>query len=154
MYYNMVFHGSEGNRITAYRNSQKCPFLFIAAVVCSITMTSHKRHGVLNHRQLVCLFNSWCKHATRKTSKLCIPGPVVRGYHRSPVYSPSNRQWCVKRFHAMTSSYWNTMESLYKGQLKLQKIVHFRAPFLSNHVYFTPRGKAPLLKGHHLGWTL
>ena len=38
--------------------------------------------------------------------------------------------------------------------LKFQNLVHFCAPFFTNHVYFTPHDRPPLLKGHHLGWPL
>ena len=38
--------------------------------------------------------------------------------------------------------------------LKLQNLVHFHAPLFTNHAYFTPHDRPPLLKGHHLGWPL
>ena len=48
------------------------------------------------------------------------------------------------------------MEPLWKGQeclatLKLQNLVHFHSPFFTNHVYFTPHDRPPLLKRHHFG---
>ena len=50
----------------------------------------------------------------------------------------------------------NTVEPLWKVRnvtLRLQNLVHFRAPFFTNHVYFTPLDRPPLLKGH-IGWPL
>ena len=41
-----------------------------------------------------------------------------------------------------------------KVSLKLNNLVHFHAPFLTNHVYFTPHERPPPLKGHNLGWPL
>ena len=39
-----------------------------------------------------------------------------------------------------------------KVSLKLQNWV--QAPFFTNHIYFTPNERPPLLKGHNLGWPL
>ena len=46
---------------------------------------------------------------------------------------------------------WNLSGKDRKVSLKLQNLVHFHAPFFTNHIYFTPRDRPPLLKGHHLG---
>ena len=48
----------------------------------------------------------------------------------------------------------NTSGKARKVSLKLQNSVHFHAPYFTNHVYFTPHDRPPLLKGHHLGWPL
>ena len=47
---------------------------------------------------------------------------------------------------------WNPSGKARKVSLKLQNSVHLQ--FLTNHVYFTPHDRQPLLKGHHLGWPL
>ena len=49
---------------------------------------------------------------------------------------------------------WNPSGKARNVSLKLQNLVHFHAPFFTNHVYFTPHDRPPLLKGHHLGWPL
>ena len=49
---------------------------------------------------------------------------------------------------------WNPSGKARNVSLKLQNLVHFRAPFLTNHVYFTPHDRPPLLKGQHHGWPL
>ena len=49
---------------------------------------------------------------------------------------------------------WNPSGKARKVSLKLQNSVHFQAQFFTNHVYFTPHDRQPLLKGHHLGWPL
>ena len=46
---------------------------YLISIENMITMTSHERHGVLNRRQLDCLFT----HAKNKgTPPLCIIGPL------------------------------------------------------------------------------
>ena len=52
-----------------------------------ITMTSHERHVVSNHRSLDCLFNSLCA-PTSKRHQSPHYWPFVRGIHRWPVNSP------------------------------------------------------------------
>ena len=47
---------------------------------------------------------------------------------------------------------WNPSGKARNVSLKLQNLVHFHAPFFTNHVYFTPHDRPPLLKGHPLGW--
>ena len=42
----------------------------------SITMTSHERHGVLNHRQVDSLFNNLLRLITQGRSNLHIAGPL------------------------------------------------------------------------------
>ena len=49
---------------------------------------------------------------------------------------------------------WNPSGKAGNVSLKLQNLVHFHAPFFTNHAYFTPHDRPPLLKGHHLGWPL
>ena len=49
---------------------------------------------------------------------------------------------------------WNPSGKARNVSLKLQNLVHFHAPFFTNHVYFTPHDRPPVLKGHHLGWPL
>ena len=49
---------------------------------------------------------------------------------------------------------WNPSWKARKVSLKLQNLVHFHAPFFTNHVYFTPHGRPLLLEGHNLGWPL
>ena len=57
-----------------------------------ITMTSHERHLVSNHRPFDCLFNNLCGRTSKKHQSLhdC---PFVRRIHR----------WRWKIFHVMTS---------------------------------------------------
>ena len=45
---------------------------------CTRTLweTLHYHNGVWNHRQLNCSFNSFFRHTTRETSKLCLTGPL------------------------------------------------------------------------------
>ena len=53
--------------------------------------------------------------------------------------------------------YIYAVEPLWKGQeclTKIAKFDHFHAPFFTNHVYFVPCHRSPLLKGHHHGWPL
>ena len=49
---------------------------------------------------------------------------------------------------------WNPSGKARNVSLKLQNLVHFHAPFFTNHVYFTPHDRPPLLKGHHFRWPL
>ena len=49
---------------------------------------------------------------------------------------------------------WNPSGKARNVSLKLQNLVHFHAPIFTNNVYFTPRYRPPLLKGHHLEWPL
>ena len=49
---------------------------------------------------------------------------------------------------------WNPSGKARNVSLKLQNLVHFHEPFFTNHVYFTPHDRPPLLKGHHVGWPL
>ena len=49
---------------------------------------------------------------------------------------------------------WNPSGKAREVSIKLQNLVHFHAPFFTNHVYLTPHDRPPLLKGHHLGWPL
>ena len=49
---------------------------------------------------------------------------------------------------------WNPSGKARNVSLKLQNLVHFCAPLSTNHVYFTPHDRPPLLKGHELGWPL
>ena len=49
---------------------------------------------------------------------------------------------------------WNPSGKARDVSLKLQSVVHFHAPFFTNHLYFNPHDRLPLLKGHHLMWPL
>ena len=49
---------------------------------------------------------------------------------------------------------WNPYGKARNVSLKLQNLIHIYAPFFTNHVYFTPHDRPPLLKGHHHGWPL
>ena len=49
---------------------------------------------------------------------------------------------------------WNPSAKARNVLLKLQNLANFHAPFFTNHVYFTPHDRPPLLKGHHFGWPL
>ena len=51
-------------------------------------ITNSKRHGVLNHRQIDCLFNSVKASIKENTEALHFYGSFVRVIHRSPVDSP------------------------------------------------------------------
>ena len=42
---------------------------------------------------------------------------------------------------------WNPSGEARNVSLKLQNLVHFHAPFFTNHIYFTPHDRPPLLKG-------
>ena len=42
---------------------------------------------------------------------------------------------------------WNPSGKPRNVSIKLQNLVHFHAPFFTNHVYFTSHDKPPLLKG-------
>ena len=53
-----------------------------------ITMMSHEHHGISNHCQLDCLFNSLLMCTTNKTWKHSYHWPFVRGIHWWPVDSP------------------------------------------------------------------
>ena len=46
---------------------------------------------------------------------------------------------------------WNPSEKARNVPLKLWNLVHFHAPFFTNHVYFTSHDRSPLLKGHYFG---
>ena len=41
---------------------------------------------------------------------------------------------------------WNPSRKARVVSLKLQNLVHFHAPFFTNHVYFTPHDRPPLLE--------
>ena len=45
---------------------------------------------------------------------------------------------------------WSSSGKARNVSLMLQNLVHFHAPFFTNHVYFPPHDRPPLLKGHHL----
>ena len=61
-----------------------------------ITVTSHRHHGVSNHRQLHCLFfNSLSRRTLKETSKLRI---TLRAIHRWPMNSPNQRPVTGNRF--------------------------------------------------------
>ena len=47
---------------------------------------------------------------------------------------------------------WNPSGKARNVWLKLRNLVHFRAPFFMNHLYFTPHDRPPLLKGHPPSW--
>ena len=49
---------------------------------------------------------------------------------------------------------WNPAGKARNVSLKLQNLAHFCAPSFTNHVYFTPHDRPPLLKGHQFGWPL
>ena len=44
---------------------------------------------------------------------------------------------------------WKSSGEAREVSLKLQNLVHFHAPFFTNHVYFAPHDRPPLLKGRH-----
>ena len=50
--------------------------------ITSITVTSHKSHGVSNHRQLDCLFHTVFRLTTQKTSELYITDLLWGGIHQ------------------------------------------------------------------------
>ena len=59
-----------------------------------ITMTSHERHGVSNHRQL----NPFNKFLRITTSEFCLTGPNVKGILQWPLDSPHKVQARRKAF--------------------------------------------------------
>ena len=69
-----------------------------------ITMTSYGRHGVSNHRQILCSFNRLPRITSKKTSKIRVTGPLW-GELRCPMDSPHNRRVTWKKFHVMTYSW-------------------------------------------------
>ena len=67
------------------------------------------------------------------------------------------RMWNRLRFHPLLQASQiqrNPSGKARNVSIKLQNLVHFHASFFTNHVYFTPHDRPPLLKGHHLGWPL
>ena len=68
-----------------------------------IAMTSHDCHGVSNHRQLDCLFDSSFQVATNNASMLCIFGPLLREFTCDWWIPYRMRQWCEMCFYGMTS---------------------------------------------------
>ena len=59
---------------------------YVTAIKVVITMTSHERHVISNHRSSHCLFNSLCRLASTKQNPHY--RPYVRRTHRGPVHSP------------------------------------------------------------------
>ena len=49
---------------------------------------------------------------------------------------------------------WNPSGKTGNVSLNLQNLVHFRAPFFKNHVYFTLHDRPSLSKSYHLAWPL
>ena len=58
-----------------------------------ITMTTHERHGVSNHRQIDCLFKSLFNLYAQGINKAPPYWPFVKGIYRSPVDFPHKGQW-------------------------------------------------------------
>ena len=73
---------------------------------------------------------------------------------RNPVHSSTWISACFNIWYDVLSYaiQWNSSGKARNVSLKLQNLVHFHAPFFTNHVYFTPHDRPPLLKGHHLEW--
>ena len=86
-----------------------------------------------------------------KTSSILTQIGRFRTIGRSQLSNPSDLP-CLCRTY--TCIQWNPSGKTMKVSLKLQNLVYFHAPFFTNHVYFTPHGRPPLLRGHHLGWPL
>ena len=57
----------------------------------TITMTSHERHVVLNHRSFDCLFNSLCRPTSKKHY-----WPFMKGIDQWPVNSPNKHPATLK----------------------------------------------------------
>ena len=78
-------------------------------------MISHEHHGVLNHWQLDCLFNSLSMQRIKKAPKLCIVAHV-RGIHHKQAY-PYLNVWYGKHISrsANDSPYspWSILASYY-----------------------------------------
>ena len=53
-----------------------------------------------------------------------------------------NKLWCIIKIPKYD---W------FDPEITMLNLVNFRIPFFTNHVYFVPDVRPPLLKGHHLG---
>ena len=83
----------------------------------SITMTSHERHVVSNHRSFDCLFNCLCRPTSKKHQRPHY-WPFVRGIHRWPVKG----QQRGKSFHLMTSSWVQNLPKMHNHILQMGKV--------------------------------
>ena len=60
--------------------ANRVPFYWWMVSVEALTGTSHERHGVLNHRQLNCLFDNLFMTKSNKTLNLCyLLDPCIKG---------------------------------------------------------------------------
>ena len=94
-----------------------------------VTMTSHGRHLISNHRSFDCLIISLCGSTSKKhESTHC--WPFVKGIHLWPVKSPQKSQLKLKckNFHFKTLS-WRDLNSWWNGD----QIQLFASPFISLH---------------------
>ena len=90
-------------------------------------MTSHKHHGVSNHRQLDFLFNRF--GLTRETSKLRITTHLVGKPPLTGGFPHKDQFECGKCFHLMTSSCISNYLRLELNSAKFCMCVHFLSTF-------------------------
>ena len=102
-----------------------------------------------------------------KVQNVVIQYPIKKsaGFHKIPNNMTLLFEWhcppfCVLKLLSgdrssgcwiLTHLPWTKWPS-FSRPLKLQNVVHFHPPFLTNDVYFPPHDRPPLLKGRHLGW--
>ena len=90
---------NEFNSVSAYSNSSDITIICEGFSLYYITVTSHERHGVWNHRHLECLFNSLFSIMTGQTAaKSSI---MVDSHHKGTSFnaicvSHLNHYWCSR----------------------------------------------------------
>ena len=84
--------------------------------------------------------------------------PLLKGHHfRWPLWRGFTVfvKYCVCWWTgALIRVFFLTWPASINVSLKLRNLIHIQAPFFTNHVYFTPHDRPPLLKGHHFRWPL
>ena len=85
-----------------------------------VTVTSHECHSTSDHWQLECLFYSWFRHSTKKTSKLCITGPLLGPLVDSPHKGPEKQE--VFPCHDILLSEFSVVLHIFK-QLRSPKCI-------------------------------
>ena len=99
-----------------------------------ITMTSHERHVVSNHRSCDCLFSSLIG-PTSTIHQSPIYWSFVRGIHRGPVNLPHKGPVKRKSFHLMTSTYsssnqWMLFAHQYRTRALKQNFTSYTLKYL------------------------
>ena len=88
-----------------------------------------------------------------------VKGPLLSGMYsrfytgRRRIVRNVNIRWTVLYNWDYYAIQLNPSGKAWNISLNLWNVVQLHAPSFTNHVYFTPRDRPPLLKGHYLGWS-